>query len=133
MAIQRNAGGGGNVISENGEYHVKVTEIKTGLSKSGKQMLTVTFQTPDEKQIRGYYVGALAFHMKDLENLKLAAGLDVKAPAGQLVGRECGILVEMGAPDEVGRRFASIVGYGPVSELSNKSETGFAAGDDIPF
>lgn len=117
MAIARNAGGLGKYIKEDGEYAVRVKETKAGLAKSGKRMLTVIFQAHDEKEIAGYFVQELGFHMKALEELKLACGLKITDAHDHLVGKECGILVEMGDPDDKGRAFASIVGYGKISDL----------------
>lgn len=133
MPIERNAGGGGNFISDPGEYVVRVAETKTGLSKSNKPMLTVTFQTRDERQIRSYFVKELVYHMKSLELLKLAAGLLATDPAEKLVNREVGILVEPQAPTANGLVFMQIVGYGPAKDVNG--DTGFAqsSNDEVPF
>jgi hypothetical protein len=132
MPIQRNAGGGGNYISDPGEYVVRIAETKTGLSKGGKPMLTVEFHTRDERQIRSYFVKELAFHMKALAELKAAAGVPATEPAEKLVGREVGVLVEPQAPDSQGRVFMQIVGYGPKADVQGAS--GFAPStDEVPF
>ncbi len=145
MAIQRNAATGqGNSIREPGEYRVKVAELTTGLSKAGKAMLTVTFQTADERKIRAYFVRELAFHMKALAEVKVAAGLKADAAAENLMGREIGILVEAGEPNpENGRVFMQIVGYGPASEVAQAQNemppagqglgASYPHGDGIPF
>lgn len=130
MAIQRNASGGGNAIKEAGEYLVRVTEVKVDKSKKGDPMLVVTFTAPDEKQIRGYFVQNLTFHMKNLETLKAVCGMAPKDPAGALIGRELGISVEVDPPGPDGRSFSGICGYGTVAELENAG-SGFASnGDD---
>ncbi len=119
MAIQKNAGqGSGRYIREAGEYRAKIAEIKTGLSKKGKPMLTVLFETPDEKSISGYFVKTLDFHMKALAALKVACGLKATDVADNLVGKECGIAVEGQEPTDDGKVFFQITGYGPVSDLS---------------
>lgn len=138
MAIERNAGSNGNFISEAGEYVVKVLETKTGTSKSGKPMLTVTFQTSDELLIRGYFVKSLTFHMKALEELKQASGMKITDSADNLVGREVGILVEAQKPDESGRVFMSVCGYGPKDKVTmaavQASESSFShAHEEVPF
>lgn len=134
MAIQKNASGGGNAIKEAGEYRVKVTEVKVDKSKKGDPMLVVTFTGTDEKQIRGYFVQNLTFHMKNLETLKHVCGMGPKEPAGALIGRELGISVEVDPPGPDGRCFSSIVGFGTVDELDNKG-TGFSGAEDasVPF
>lgn len=132
MAIQRNAGDSGNLINQPGEYAVRVHEVKSGKSKKGSDMLTVTFETPDAKQIRGYFAKNVAFHMKALEALKEACGLNVKESAGALIGKSCGILVEVPEANGEGRVFAGIVGYGPVSEVKDAAQ--FPTEDDgVPF
>lgn len=135
MAIAKNAGGGGNFIKEAGEYKVKVLEIKTGLSKKGKPMLTVAFETTEEKKIAGYYVKDLTMHMQALAALKVACGLKVTDSADNLVGKECGILVEMQEPDADGRTFASICGYGKASQVEHLAPTTMKsdADDQVPF
>lgn len=136
MAIQRNAGGQGNFVKEPGEYQVRIKETKMGESKTGKPMLTVVFQTHDEKLIAGYFVRELNFHMAALAHLKTACGLNPdKDGSDLLVGKECGILVEAQEPNEQGRTFMSIVGYGAKADAKNGA-TGFAptAGEDrVPF
>lgn len=132
MGIQRNAGGGGNFISDPGEYVVRIGETKTGLSKGGKPMLTVSFVTRDERQIRSYFVKDLNFHMSALKELKKASGLPEGEPAEKLIGREVGILVEPQAPDAQGRVFMQIVGYGTKGDVQG-GETGFAQTDEVPF
>lgn len=138
MAIDRNAGSLGNFVNQPGEYRVKVTETKTGMSKSQKPMLTVTFQTHSELSIRGYFVKTLTFHMKALEALKVACGMKVTEPADNLVGKECGILVEAQEPDANGKVFMTISGYGPAAQVTCEPSQpgGFApsdASDNIPF
>ena len=134
MPIARNAGvGAGNRLKDPGEYRVKITETKVGMSKKGKPMLTVTFETHDEKQICGYFVKELAFHMHFLGELKLASGLTEKDSAENLVGKEVGILVEAQEPNEKGFVFMSIVGYGKSSEVDS-GDAHFALSDtNIPF
>lgn len=134
MPISRNAGNGGSYINSPGEYKVKITQAASGMSKSGKPMLTVTFQTADEKSIRGYFCKPIAFHMKSLEALKLACGLKKDSPADEMIGKDCGIAVELQAPTESGTTFAHIVGYGMASDVTGD----FAKSDaddisSIPF
>lgn len=134
MAIARNANDGGNFIKEPGEYKVFVREITTGMSKSNKPMLTVTFHTSDEKAIRAYFVKELAFHMKALEQLKIACGIKVTESAENLVGKECGILVEAQNPDANGRVFMQINGYGPVGDVAGWHHSHKQThSDPIPF
>jgi hypothetical protein len=136
MAIKRNAAPS-SFIKTAGEYRVKVIETKMGMSKTNKPMLTVTFQTADEKSISGYFVQGLDFHRHVMKELKLAAGLKVEDHHENLVGKEVGIAVELQEPDANGRTFAQITGYGPASEVA-----GFAGGeaggakkfdDEVPF
>jgi hypothetical protein len=135
MAIERNAASeGGNYIKDPGEYRVKVIETKTGMSKSGKPMLTVKFQASDEREIAGYFVKTLKFHMKSLETLKIACGLKITDSAENLVGRECGILVEAQEPTADGKVFMTIAGYGPAASV-NPSAGGPSnhEHDEVPF
>ena len=140
MAIQKNSAGGGNNIREAGEYVVEVSKLETGKSKKGKQMLTVVFETHDERKINAYFVKEILFHMAHLTNLKLAAGLKPESSAEELLGRRVGILVEMREPDEQGRVFSQIVGYGPAKDVTPREpgeahDAGghFAKDDAIPF
>lgn len=139
MPIARNAGSeGGNYIESPGEYRVTVTKTETGHSKSQKKMLTVTFTTRDDKSIRGFYVGRVQFHMKNLEQLKTACGLLPAASADQLVGKECGILVEAQEPDaSTGRVYMQITGYGKASDVGTPGDAAEQSNtvhdDDIPF
>lgn len=132
MPIERNAHAGGNYISVAGEYVVKITETTTGLSKKEKPMLTVTFQNKNDESIRAFFVRGLAFHIMSLCELKRACGLKEAETADNLVGKECGILVEARKPDEMGNCFMHIVGYGPANAVgtghSNKSFS-----DEVPF
>lgn len=119
MSIPRNAGGQGNFVKEPGEYVVRVKECRMGESKSHKPMLTVVFQTVDEKLINGYFVQNLNFHISALRKLKEACGLSPNTDASdKLVGKTCGILVEAQEPDVNGRTFMSICGYDKASEVS---------------
>lgn len=139
MAIPKNAGAlGGKRISEPGEYLVKIHKTETGLSKKGKPMLTVTFETPDEKEIKGYFVKTIKFHMHNLKVLKIACGLKEADSADELLGKECGVLVEAQEPNEQGLVFMSIVGFGPAKDVSPGSQTlpdSFEApiDDTVPF
>lgn len=133
MAIAKNAVGGGNSIKEPGEYRVKVTEVKVDKSKKGDAMLVVTFMNTEEKLIRAYFVQKLSFHMEALATLKVAAGVDPKAAAGVLIGKELGILVEVPPPGEDGKSFSQIIGYGSIADLQAQG-TGFAADpNEVPF
>lgn len=119
MAIQKIEGNFGSFISEPGEYLVEVNSSKAGKSKKGKAMLTVEFESEDGKTIAGYFVKELAFHMKALEQLKLACGLKVTDSADELIGKKCGILVEPQPPNpETGKVFMSIVGYGKAADVA---------------
>lgn len=140
MAIQKIEGNFGKFISDPGEYLVEVNSAKAGKSKKGKPMLTVEFETEDGRTIGGYYVRDLAFHMKSLEQLKLACGLKLTDTADNLVGRKCGILVEPQEPNtETGKIFMQIVGYGTVAELGTgtaKPASDFAPAkpiEEVPF
>lgn len=141
MGIQRNAGGGGSQVDP-GEYVVTVHELKQGNSKAGKPMLTITFQTQDERTIKGYYVKSVQFHMHNLGLLKEAAGLRKEDPADRLHGRQVGILVENQPPGEDGRVWTQIAGYGPAADVSTNPFAGAPAGgfgqspmddDQVPF
>lgn len=134
MAIERNAAASGKFLDKPGEYKVKVSEVKTGVTKEKKDpMLTVKFETSEELSIKSYFVKKITFHMKALEALKLACGLTAVSPAEDLVGKECGILVEM-KEGKTGQQFSNIVGYGPVSSIvvASPSSTAVPA-DEIPF
>lgn len=138
MAIERNAGGiSGNYVKDPGEYRVRVHETKTGLSKSQKPMLTVVFHTWEDKAIAAYFVKTLTFHMKALESLKVACGLKVNETADNLVGKECGILVEAQDPTPEGRVFMSITGYGPANAVGVNQPAspmvGEPSDDNVPF
>lgn len=136
MAIERNAGSSGSFINAPGEYLVKVTETKTGMSKAGKPMLTVTFETDTECSIKSYFVKTLAFHMKALEQLKLACGIKMNEPADNLIGLYCGILVEANEPTDTGKVFMGIVGYGKGTDVNlgaKPSVINNKADDEVPF
>lgn len=128
MAIDKNAssGSGGNYIKEAGEYRVKVTTVSEGKSKKGKPMVTVTFETKDGKQISSWFVKELAWAVKDMTKLKLAAGLTEKDHSSRLMDRELGIAVEAKDPDEHGKIFMRIVGYGKAADVES-SESDFAS------
>ena len=111
MAIERKHKGGGKRIDVVGDYRVKIVKTSSGMSKGGKPMLTVTFETDDEKQINGYYCRHLTFHMAALKDLKVACGLKDDAAADMLVGLRCGIAVGEQAPAEDGTIFMQVEGY----------------------
>lgn len=119
MAIQKNAKGtGGSFIKEAGDYLVHIVKTTMKLSKAKDPMVVVTFETEDEKMIDGYFVGKHAFHQHNMRVLKEACGLKETDKYDQLVGKKCGISVELQDPDQLtGRVFAQIVGYGPLSDL----------------
>lgn len=137
MAIPRNHRISG-YIDEVGEYRVKVEQMLEGLSSKNKKMLTVTFVTDDEKRIKGFYVKELKFHMSALKDLKLACGLTEKDPASSLLGKRCGIAVGQQKPNDDGRVFMTIEGYGPEkdapaadglpNDIKEPEET-----DNVPF
>lgn len=139
MAIKRNAAPSGNYVKAPGEYRVKVVETKVGLNKKGKNMLTVKFRTADDLEICGYFTQGVNFHQHNLKELKTACGIDVKAQADQMIGKECGILVESQDPDpETQKVFMQIVGYDKADAVSGHSSGIAAAGtlpgeDQIPF
>lgn len=117
MAIEKEFTGGGKTIAE-GEHVVTITDWKIGESKSGKTMLTLTFENFEHQMIRGYYVAGLQFHEKALAKIKAACGLSKEAKAAELKGKSLGIAVEPQEPDERGRVFMRIVGYGKASDVS---------------
>lgn len=148
MAIARNAGGGGKFVSEPGEYKVTVEKIEMKTPKKEKldpktnkpmkrQMLVVHFVTEEEQEIAGYYVKDVPFHMAALAQLKSACGLEPNQSSDELIGKQCGILVEMGEPNEQGRSFAQIVGYGPADQVGEPRATGETTDmsnlDEVPF
>lgn len=149
MPIARNAGGGGKFVSEAGEYKVTVEKIEMKTPKKEKldpktnkpmkrQMLVVHFTTDSEQEIAGYYVKDVAFHMAALTQLKAACGLEPNESSDELIGKQCGILVEMQEPNEQGKSFASIVGYGPADQVGEERGSGethsmINDGDEVPF
>jgi hypothetical protein len=139
MAIKRNAAASGRYIKTPGQYRVKVVETKVGLNKKGKNMLTVTFRTADDLEISGYFVQGLNFHIHNLKELKAACGLPADKQADQLVGKECGILVEAQEPDSNQNVFMQITGYGSANEVTHEEmpaagQAHAAPGDDqVPF
>jgi hypothetical protein len=140
MPIERNAGSAPNAyLKDPGEYVVRVSEVKKGTSRAGAPMLTVTFETRDGRQINAYFVATLIFHMKTLDLLKAACGLDPSEAgfrAEMLVGRDLGILVEPKEPDERGRVFMQITGFGKAEEVSgyhNSPDLGADLADQVPF
>ena len=138
MAITRSIGSFGNRITAAGEYVVEVIRTESGKSKKGKPMLTVTFSTSDEKEIRAWFVKELPFHMSSLVNLKIACGLKPEVSADELVGKSCGIAVDQKEPDEQGRIFFHVTGYGKVSDVENApvvKQNGFETTNDdsAPF
>jgi hypothetical protein len=116
MAIERKHKSA-NFITQPGEYLVEVIEVNATRSKSGKPMCTVTFETPEGSQIKGYYVGELKFHMAALSDCKKASGINPNAPATNMVGKKLGIAVDAGKQRDDGSHFMSITGYGTVAEL----------------
>ena len=131
MAIERNAGGnGGNYISRPGEYVVVVDKVEYKKTKKEpiRPMAVIHFVNAEDQGIAGYFVKDLNFHMKALTALKAACGLPAAATAEGLIGKKCGILVEMREPDEMGRSFPQIVGYGPTEAVAQAAvpDTGFA-------
>lgn len=136
MAIARNhkaGGSGAGRIDKPGEYVVSVEKTEVGKSKSGKAMLTVTFVTDDDRRIRGYYVRDLDFHMKALADCKVALGLKADTSSDQMVGKRCGIAVGEQAPNEEGRIFMTIEGYGKEADVDGYAPAIKDASDEIPF
>jgi hypothetical protein len=100
-----------------GDHIVRIVKIESGLSKKGQPMLTLHYERADEAKVKGYYVKTLPYHMKQLDAVKLGAGLDIKATADELIGRSVGISVELGEPNEKGIRFPQILGYGKPEDV----------------
>lgn len=130
MAIERNAGGS-KFIKDAGEYKVKVKALSIAQNKKDKPMLTVTFQTDDERTIAGYFVKDLPFHKHTLKTLKTACGLTPDDSENDLIGKECGILVEPQEPTPDGKVFMSISGYGPAKKIEFTPPK--PATDEVPF
>jgi hypothetical protein len=136
MAIKKEFKGG-KAIPE-GDHVVTVHEMDLANSKTGKPMLTVKFRRADGATLKSFYVKELPFHMKQLKALKVACGLAETADASDLLGKQCGIAVELGKPNAEGIQYGQIVGYGKASEVDH-TDDGFGAPpdfsktDDIPF
>lgn len=135
MAIERNHKGFDSKgrIDKAGEYVVTIEKLETGHSKSGKEMLTITFVTDDEKRIKGYYVRTLEWHMKALNDLKVACGLDPKLPSQNLFKKRCGIAVGEQSPTEDGKIFMQIEGYGKETDVEGHMATPGGYSDEVPF
>lgn len=150
MPIPRNAAMG-RYLTEPGEYVAIIDKVewlktnkgqpkidpKTGETKEPQDMLKVSFFTESQQEIAGYFVKGLKFHMKAYDLLRESCGLPKGAKSQDFIGKKVGILVELQKPDEMGRTFPQIVGYGPASEVSGaKDDTGFApdeSQDGVPF
>lgn len=136
MAIAKNTSSdaSGKFIRKEGEYKVTVTELKTGNSKKGDPMLTVTFSTEDGQSIRDWFVKTQQFRLAALATLKKACGLPANAPAEELQGKACGINVEAKPPDDSGKVYYQVVGYGNVKDVE-AGHTGSRQDDidSIPF
>lgn len=135
MAIQRNhKGNGGSAgrIDKPGEYAVTVEKVDIGKSKSGKDMLTVTFTTDDDKSIRGYYVRSLDWHMEALKDLKSCCGLKPEVGIESLINKRCGLAVGEQTPNAEGKIFMTIEGYGKESDVAGYKEVPHVS-DDIAF
>lgn len=133
MAIQKNAkSSGGKFISEQGEYLVEISDVQFGKSKKGDPMVTVTFVADDDKSIRAFFVQKHSFMMAQLNLLKEACGLTSETSSEKLLGKKCGILVEMGKPNDKGMVFAQIAGYGKPEDVEHAPKTE-SYDDTIPF
>lgn len=134
MAIPKNAkASGGKYISDPGEYAVEITDVQFGKSKKGDPMVTVNFATMDDKSIRAFFVQKHAFMMNQLGLLKVACDEEPTCTTEKLLGKKCGILVELGKPNDAGVVFAQIAGYGKLSDLEEKPQDLFEETDAIPF
>ena len=121
MAIKSTYSGGGSKLGE-GEHIVKIMEVKTVMTKEkpgkeSKPMYTVVFQNKDGQKHTGYYVKSIKFMMKQFEDLKKCCGLKESDSADELVGRKCGILIEVGEPNDEGKVFNQIAGYGTEADV----------------
>lgn len=141
MAIERKYKGS-KYIDEAGEYVVSIKDMVVGKSSKGDPMLTLTFATEEEQTIKAFFVKTLKFHMKQLEDLKVACGMKADEDAMNLVGKRVGIAVEPQEPNEKGQVFMRITGFGKESEVDlefNKREReaqqhrNGSAVDEIPF
>lgn len=137
MSIERkHTGHASNRIDMAGEYRVTVqkTEVKP-TKNGGKRMLVVTFVTDDEKEINGYYVQTLKWHIEALSDLKIACGLSAKSSTDLLMGKRLGIAVGEQTPQEDGRIFMQVEGYGKESDVDGFVEKlPFEKNDDeVPF
>lgn len=130
MPIEKKYSGSSSTMDP-GEHRVVITEVQVGVSKSGKQMLTVVFQNDREQRIKSYYVRELVYHIKQLTDLKISCGLTEKSPAEELLHKRCGILVDPREPNEEGRVFMNIAGYGKESDVTDGGHT--STKDEIPF
>lgn len=142
MPILRNAGGGSTkFITEPGDYVVEIIEAQMGKSKKGDPMVTIGFQTEDERKIKSFFVKKYPFMVAALNTLKAACGVKPESSSDELVGKKCGILVEKGKINDKGQAFPQITGYGLASEVNAAhTPTGYqavdetqAAVDEIPF
>lgn len=116
MAIERKYKGS-KFIDEPGEYVVSIKNLEVGKSTKGDQMLTVTFATDDERTIKSFFVRKLAFHIRQLTDLKLSAGLTETEDAMNLVGKRVGIAVDEQEPNEKGQVFMRITGFGKEADV----------------
>lgn len=119
MAIERKFGGTKQMKA--GEYKVTVTDIKFGKSKSDKNMWTITFANDHEETIKGFYVPDVAFHLKQLKEIKAVCGLDEKDGPDKLISKRLGIAVEEQEPDQDGKTFMRITGYGKESQVDESN------------
>lgn len=138
MAIAKNAvSSGGKFISEPGDYLVEISEVQAGKSSKGDPMVTITFVTDEDKSIRAFFVKKHAFMMAALTLLKVSCGEKPEVNSAELVGKKCGIKVELGKPNDKGMIFAQIVGYGRPEDVEHaKHDASLAnshASDEIPF
>lgn len=141
MPIQKNASGGmSKFITDPGEYSVEISDVQFGKSKKGDSMVTIKFETEDERSIKAFFVQKHTFMMENLGKLKVACGEKPDASSEKLIGKKCGILVEAGKINERGQAFPQIVGFGLASEVDHaKMPTGYQAAtapdstDNIPF
>lgn len=117
MAIKRNfTGGSGSDFSE-GEHKVKIVDLKLGPSSTGKKMLTVTFENDEGATVKGFYVLDNKVAIIKIKELKVACGLAPDADGMLLEGKRLGIAVEKGKPDDKGKFYWQIVGYGKESDV----------------
>lgn len=145
MPMKRIFSGTGNRITA-GNHVVHVTEVSQKLSSKNDPMTVIAFETDDEKKVNYYAVHKFPWAIEAVKTCIECAGLPQGSKASQLVGKRVGITVEEGKPDDKGRTFMQIVGFGTEKDVQDAraaeaatanvpapAATTFAADDDMPF